>query len=103
MAFQRDLEKFEHEDAIILGVSKDSMKTSKRFAKEYGIGFPLISDSDKKIRRLYGGGRVTYLIDKNGVIRFIQKGVPDNNLFLKELKRLRDANMAIQEGGSTTD
>jgi len=88
---------------VILGASKDSMKTNKRFVKEYGIGFPLISDKDKKIRRRYGGGRVTYLIDKQGVIRLIQKGVPDNDVFLRELKRLNAVKMPIEEEGRPSD
>jgi peroxiredoxin Q/BCP len=103
VAFQRDLEKFEREDAVILGASKDSMKTNKRFVKEYGIGFPLISDKDKVVRRRYGGGRVTYLIDKQGVIRFIQKGVPDNDVFLRELRKLNTVKVSIDKERSTSD
>ncbi|MDY6951227.1 MAG: redoxin domain-containing protein [Thermodesulfobacteriota bacterium] len=99
MAFQRDLEEFEDEDAVILGASKDSMKTNRRFAEEHGIGFPLISDSDKAIRRRYGTGRLTYLIDKEGVTRFMQKGVPDNDVLLKELKRINKANISNQRRG----
>lgn len=89
VAFQRDLEKFTKEDTIVIGVSKDSMETNKKFTKEYDIRFPMISDKDNNIRRLYGGGRITYLIDKNGVIQFIQKGVPENDAFLKALKKLQ--------------
>jgi peroxiredoxin Q/BCP len=89
VAFQRDLEKFRKEDTLIIGVSKDSMETNKKFTKEYDIRFPMISDKDNNIRRLYGGGRITYLIDKNGVIQFIQKGVPENDAFLKALKKLQ--------------
>ena len=65
------------------------METNKKFTKEYDIRFPMISDKDNNIRRLYGGGRITYLIDKNGVIQFIQKGVPENDAFLKALKKLQ--------------
>jgi peroxiredoxin Q/BCP len=89
VAFQRDLEKFRKEDTLIIGVSKDSMETNKKFTKEYDIRFPMISDKDNNIRRLYGRGRITYLIDKNGVIQFIQKGVPENDAFLKAVKKLQ--------------
>lgn len=55
---------------------------------ENGINFPLITDKDKTIKKLYGRGRITYLIDKNGVIRFVQKGVPKNRVFFEELKNI---------------
>ena len=73
----------------VIGVSADSMETNLKFAAENGIAFPLISDKDKAIKKLYDRGRVTYLIDKSGVIRFVQKGVPKNQDFLDELKQLR--------------
>jgi peroxiredoxin Q/BCP len=57
-------------------VSPDSIETHKKFAAEYGITFPLISDENNAIRKLYASGRITYLIDKQGVIRYIQEGVP---------------------------
>ncbi|MEE4264364.1 MAG: redoxin domain-containing protein [Desulfobacteraceae bacterium] len=88
MAFQRDLEEFEKLDAQIIGVSADSLETNHKFAANNGIDFPLISDQGKKIRKLYGRGRVTYLIDKEGTIRFIQKGVPKNQDFLSVLEKL---------------
>lgn len=65
------------------------METHSKFAAENGIGFPLISDEDKTIKKLYGWGRVTYLIDKDGVIRFVQKGVPKNQDFLNKLKQIQ--------------
>jgi peroxiredoxin Q/BCP len=46
-------------DAQLIGVSTDSMETHSKFAAENGIGFPLISDEDKTIKKLYGRGRVT--------------------------------------------
>ena len=76
-------------DAQIIGVSTDSLKTNRQFASDNGIRFPLISDDDKSIKQMYGRGRVTYLIDKSGIIRFVQKGVPDNQDFLNELRRLQ--------------
>ena len=40
------------------------------------------------IKGLYGRERIPYLIDKSGIIRFIQKGVPENKDFLKKLKEI---------------
>lgn len=71
----------------MLGVSGDTLETHQAFVKEHGITFPLINDADGSIRKLYDSGRVTYLIDKDGIISFIMKGVPENKVLLKELKR----------------
>jgi peroxiredoxin len=48
----------------------------------------LVSDTKKSIRKSYGRGRVTYLIDKNGIIRNVQKGVPDNQALLEKLEQI---------------
>jgi peroxiredoxin len=72
----------------VIGVSGDSMETNLKFKAENGIDFPMVSDTDKSIKNRYGRGRVTYLIDKQGIIQMIQAGVPDNPAFLKKLKQL---------------
>ena len=87
-SFQRDLEKFEGLDTQVLGVSSDNLETHMKFAKEYNITFPLISDERSVVKSLYSKWRITYLIDKKGIIRFIQKGVPENNDFLKHIRIL---------------
>ena len=65
------------------------MDTNAKFAAENNIDFPLISDDDKTIKKQYGRGRVTYLIDKSGMIRYVQKGVPKNQDFLNKLEQLQ--------------
>ena len=65
------------------------MKTLQEFVEEKGIQFPLIADANDEIKQNYGSGRITYLIDKNGIIRFIQKGVPENEVFIEQLKKLQ--------------
>jgi len=87
-AFQRDLEKFERLDTQVLGVSGDNLETHNKFADKYKITFPLIYDKNESIKNVYGRSRITYLIDRKGIIRFIQKGVPENKDFLKEIKKL---------------
>ncbi len=67
---------------MILGVSKDSVASHKKFEEKYGLPFTLLSDPEKEIIQLYdvwkekknygkvsmGVVRTTYLIDENGVI-----------------------------------
>ena len=67
--------------AIVLGVSSDDEESHREFKSKHALPFTLLSDSDKKIRSLYGvkgGGffsllppRVTFVIDKKGRIRDI--------------------------------
>ena len=87
-AFQEDLSKFESLNAQVLGVSADDIETHKRFSAELGLKFPLISDSDRKLAGLYGQGRISFLIDKQGVIRLIQTGFPKNEELLAEIRKL---------------
>lgn len=74
----------------MLGVSPDSLETHRKFSEEHGITFPLISDADNTIRGKYERGRITFFIDKTGIIRYVQKGVPDNKNFLREIKSLNE-------------
>lgn len=63
--------------AEVLGVSSDSEQSHQAFAEKYNLPFPLLSDRSGAVRRAYGvpatlgliPGRVTYVIDKQGVIR----------------------------------
>ena len=68
--------------AVVIGVSKDSVASHKKFEEKYGLRFILLSDPEKEIIRAYdvwqekmnygkptmGVVRTTYLIDENGVI-----------------------------------
>jgi len=65
--------------AEIVGVSLDSPDSHKKFAKKYGLNFPLISDEGKHIATAYGvlkdtrtsTNRVTFVIDKKGKVAHI--------------------------------
>ena len=73
---------FSEKGAIVLGVSKDSIPSHKRFEEKYGLAFTLLSDTERKVIELYdvwkekknygkvsmGVVRTTYLIDENGFI-----------------------------------
>jgi peroxiredoxin len=76
-------------DAEVIGVSADRLEENARFAAEHGIDFALVSDTGKSIGKSCGWGRVTCLIDKKGVIRYVQKAFPKNIDFLDKLKTLQ--------------
>ena len=64
-------------DAVVLGISTDNVDRVRRFGESVGTPFSLASDSQKEVRRLYdverrfglGTSRVTYVIDRGGVVR----------------------------------
>lgn len=89
-AFQSDLARFEQRSAQVLGVSSDRLETHREFAASLDLDFPLVAD-DGTLCRLYGSGRITYLIDRIGIIRFVQKGMPDIAVLLGALDALTES------------
>ncbi len=77
--FRDSYEVFKQAGAEVIGVSSQSVESHSRFAADYRLPFLLLSDEDGKVRKLYGvpssfgliPGRVTYVIDKEGVVRHI--------------------------------
>jgi thioredoxin-dependent peroxiredoxin len=65
--------------AEVLGISSDSAKSHESFASECGASFPLLADSGGTVRQAYGAkssfglmpGRVTFVIDKQGIVRHV--------------------------------
>jgi peroxiredoxin Q/BCP len=78
--FRDELEVFREADAMIIGISGQSVDSHKKFADKYQLGFTLLSDEGDKVRKLFGvpvnflgllPGRVTYIIDKTGTVVYI--------------------------------
>ena len=73
---------FAEKGAVILGVSKDSVASHKKFSEKYTLGFPILSDPERTVieaydvwkeKKLYGKVsmgvvRTTYLLDEEGRI-----------------------------------
>ena len=63
----------------VVGVSTDPVARQANFKTKYTLGFPLVADADKAITKKYGvlrsiagmAERVTFLIDRKGVLRHI--------------------------------
>ncbi len=98
--FRDKYEVFKDLGAEVVGVSSDDMESHESFATKYDLPFILLSDKDKKIRKLYGvpstfgviPGRVTYIIDKLGIVRHVfssqfqpQKHIRESINILKKL------------------
>lgn len=78
-AFRDSYEIFVDAGAEVLGVSGDSVASHEHFAEHHELPFILVSDIGGAIRRLYGvkatlgiwPGRVTFVIDKDGIVRHV--------------------------------
>lgn len=81
-AFGELYPQFMEKGAVVLGVSKDTVASHKKFEEKYGLPFTLLSDVEKEVIQAYdvwkekknygkvsmGVVRSTYLIDEEGVI-----------------------------------
>jgi peroxiredoxin len=76
---------FNNIDAQVLGISVDSLYTLAKFKEEQGFNFPLLSDFNKEVSKLYNAlydefsfnmkgvsKRASFVIDRQGVIRYVQ-------------------------------
>ena len=93
-AFAAAYEAFKSMDAVVIGVSKDSVASHQKFAEKYGLPFVLLSDPELTAIQAYGVWqekksygkvsmgvvRTTYVIDPEGVIEKVMSKVkPDTN------------------------
>jgi len=87
--FRDRLRDFNIMNAVVLGISRDNLKSHEKFKKKYGLTFPLLADEDGAVcaayetwveksmygKKYFGIERSTFLIDGLGVIRRIWRKV----------------------------
>lgn len=97
--FRDSYEDFIDLGAEVIGVSSDTVNSHKKFTTQYKLPFTLLSDSDKKLRKLFGvpdklfgllPGRVTYIINKAGIITMIFDSVMATKHISIALKSLKN-------------
>lgn len=101
-SFRDEFEVFSDLNVEVIGISSDNVASHKKFAKKYHLPFTLLADTKKEVRKLFGvpngllgllPGRVTYVINKNGIIEHIfdnqfnaEKHITESLAILKEIK-----------------
>lgn len=78
-SFRDSYRQFVDAGAEVVGISSDSAETHRDFAHQHDLPFHLISDAEGSLRKAFGvprtlgllPGRVTYVIDKEGIVRLI--------------------------------
>jgi thioredoxin-dependent peroxiredoxin len=103
-SFRDGFEAFRDAGAVVIGISSDSGASHQHFSDRFRLPFLLLSDHDEAVRARYGvaktlgiiPGRVTVLIDRQGVIRFVfaSQFQPAQHVarVLQALQELRGAN-----------
>ncbi len=99
-AFRDSYERFAAAGAEVVGVSGDSAESHRQFAQQHRLSFPLVSDADGSLRRTFGvsntlgliPGRVTFVIDKAGIIRLIFSALFASDKHVQEALSALDAN-----------
>ncbi len=102
--FRDALPDFSGADAVILGVSRDSMKSHANFTEKQALNFPLISDADELLckafdvmqlkknygREYMGVERSTFIINPEGDVAYAWRGVKVNGHIEEVLNTLRE-------------
>jgi peroxiredoxin Q/BCP len=97
-SFRDQYEDFKDLGAEVIGISSDSIVSHQKFTQQYQLPFILLSDSDKKIRKLFGvpaglfgilPGRVTYVADKTGTIIMVFDSMMATRHIPKALEAIR--------------
>jgi len=78
-SFRDDYKPYQDKDAVVIGISLDSVESHAKFSEKYNLPFPILSDSRKEVAKTYGvlgiGGfltkRVTFIINKDGKITHV--------------------------------
>jgi thioredoxin-dependent peroxiredoxin len=88
-------EGFKKIDAVVLGVSADTVSSHADFSKTYSLPFPIISDVNKKIAQVYRAGgflprRVSYLINPEGKIAKVYEKVSPADHAAEVIKDLEE-------------
>lgn len=97
--FLRDqYEEFKAVGAEVIGISGDSVPAHKKFASKYDLPFILLSDGDKSLRKLFGvksnifgllPGRVTYIVDKEGIVQMVFDDMNATNHLEKTVAKVK--------------
>jgi thioredoxin-dependent peroxiredoxin len=93
-------------DAVVLGISPQSVSSHERFTAEYGLTVPLLADSERTVGRAYGvvgpAGlvrRAVFIVDPEGTVRYRHQALL--GLHYKDVESLGSALATARETTST--
>ena len=91
-----DKEKFDALDTEILALNPGKLPSHQKFADKHGLNFALLVDEERSVAKAYGTlrsiiksiQRTVVIIDKEGVVRYVKKGMPKDEELLKVIEEL---------------
>lgn len=95
--FRDNYSEFLNLDVAVIGISSDDVASHRDFSQKYNLPFILLSDTDQSVRKLFGvpskffgllPGRVTYLVDKAGVIQMVFESMSGMKHVRKMLEKM---------------
>ncbi len=96
-AFRDEFEDFKDLNAVVIGISSDDVNSHKKFSDKYNLPFILLADTEKKVQKMFGvpkgflgliPGRVTYIVAKNGEIKYIFNSMSKATQHIVEAKKI---------------
>ena len=96
-SFRDNYQEFKDLGAEVIGISADSVQSHVKFKSKFNLPFILLSDNDKKLRKLFGvendfliiPGRQTFVVDKNGFVIMVFNSMSGTIHIEKALKVLK--------------
>jgi thioredoxin-dependent peroxiredoxin len=96
-SFRDNYESFKELGAEVVGISSDTVTSHLKFKSKFNLPFILLSDNDKKLRKLFGvknslfiiPGRETFVTDKNGVVIMVFNSISSEIHIQKALRVLK--------------
>ena len=97
-SFRDHYEEFLELGAEVIGISSDGVKSHQKFAARHKLPFVLLSDSKKKVQRLFKlpkilfgfyTKRITFVIDKDGLVSYVHSSLMPDTHIKKALQQLK--------------
>lgn len=96
-SFRDNYQEFKDLGAEVIGISSDTVTSHLKFKSKFNLPFILLSDNDKKLRKLFGvqnslfiiPGRETFVIDKQGLVIMVFNSMSSEIHITKALKVLK--------------
>lgn len=92
-SFRDRYEEFKDLGCEVIGISSDSVQKHAAFAAKHRLTFTLLADTEKSVRKQFGvptnllgliPGRVTYVVDQNGIVRHIYNSLTNATVHIQE-------------------
>lgn len=102
-SFRDNYQEFKDLGAEVIGISSDSVQSHLQFKSKFKLPFILLSDHDKKLRKLFGvandffivPGRQTFVVDQHGIIILVFNSMSGKIHIEKALKILQKNNLTL--------